>query len=314
MEGNDVRKVYMKKKISCNFEKVIVIGQGKIVGEVLSHVLNNQKTYDYLVEYIEYGVFSLGTNYGDNDERVIYHRVKDKQETTAILLLITERTLIISAGNYYIFPSAVLDKPNIVIINFHNALLPKYPGQHAPTWAIFMNEKESGCTWHYVSEKIDGGAIIIQKKCMIDPDEKAYRLARKIMDLAMDAFVEIYNSVLSESAPSLQQETVTERRVFYSHERPNNGCFDLYDSPEMIYRLLRAMDWGPANLIMDNVYTTLPGGERIEIIRYSKITKADLAEVTDKLVIDMEKEQIMLSLDSEFCLRLKYQMKAPAVE
>ena len=47
------------------------------------------------------------------------------------------------------------------------------------SWAIYMGERESGITWHYVNAGIDEGSIIIQKRCEIGPDTKAYELAEQ---------------------------------------------------------------------------------------------------------------------------------------
>lgn len=52
------------------------------------------------------------------------------------------------------------------IINIHSALLPKFGGKgmygHYVHEAIIKaKETKSGCTVHFVSEKIDGGKIIL---------------------------------------------------------------------------------------------------------------------------------------------------------
>ena len=50
------------------------------------------------------------------------------------------------------------------IINIHPSLLPKFKG--LDTFSRVLNNKEikTGCTVHYVNEKLDGGKIISQKK------------------------------------------------------------------------------------------------------------------------------------------------------
>ena len=50
------------------------------------------------------------------------------------------------------------------IINIHPSLLPKYKGLNTHERAIKNKEKFSGCTVHFVNEKLDSGKIILQKK------------------------------------------------------------------------------------------------------------------------------------------------------
>ena len=50
------------------------------------------------------------------------------------------------------------------IVNIHPSLLPKYKGLNTHQKALKNNDKYSGCTVHYVTDKIDSGKIILQKK------------------------------------------------------------------------------------------------------------------------------------------------------
>ena len=50
------------------------------------------------------------------------------------------------------------------IINIHPSLLPKYKGLNTHYRVLENNEKFTGCSVHFVNEKLDGGKIILQKK------------------------------------------------------------------------------------------------------------------------------------------------------
>ena len=54
------------------------------------------------------------------------------------------------------------------IINIHPSLLPKYKGLNTHHRALINGDKFTGCTVHYVTEKLDSGKIIMQKKIKID--------------------------------------------------------------------------------------------------------------------------------------------------
>ena len=57
------------------------------------------------------------------------------------------------------------------ILNIHPSLLPKYSGLHTYQRAIEAGETEHGMTIHFVNEKVDGGAIVLQAKVPIFPED-----------------------------------------------------------------------------------------------------------------------------------------------
>jgi phosphoribosylamine--glycine ligase/phosphoribosylglycinamide formyltransferase/phosphoribosylformylglycinamidine cyclo-ligase/phosphoribosylamine--glycine ligase/phosphoribosylformylglycinamidine cyclo-ligase len=55
---------------------------------------------------------------------------------------------------------------------------------------IDAKEDESGCTIHQVTEEVDGGPIVVQKKVKVEPNETAESLKAKVQPLEGPAFVE----------------------------------------------------------------------------------------------------------------------------
>jgi len=85
------------------------------------------------------------------------------------------------------------------IWNIHPSLLPKYSGGmnlDVHRAVISNNETESGCTLHEVSEKVDGGKILMQKSCSIVPLETAETLRDKVQKLEQECFVEALQNVV----------------------------------------------------------------------------------------------------------------------
>ena len=54
-------------------------------------------------------------------------------------------------------------KKIVFAINFHDSPLPKYAGLYPSTFGILNNERQWGCTWHFMSDRVDKGDIISQK-------------------------------------------------------------------------------------------------------------------------------------------------------
>ncbi|MFL3027587.1 MAG: phosphoribosylglycinamide formyltransferase [Candidatus Neomarinimicrobiota bacterium] len=79
------------------------------------------------------------------------------------------------------------------LINVHPSLLPKYAGgmdSSVHEEVIKNGEKETGCTIHFVTEDVDGGPILIQKKCRVDDDDTVETLKAKVQQLEGIAFIE----------------------------------------------------------------------------------------------------------------------------
>jgi len=67
------------------------------------------------------------------------------------------------------------------IINIHPSLLPRYKGLNTHKRAIKNKDKFTGCTVHYVNEKLDSGKIIMQKKVIITHKDDPISLAKKVL-------------------------------------------------------------------------------------------------------------------------------------
>jgi phosphoribosylglycinamide formyltransferase-1 len=58
-------------------------------------------------------------------------------------------------------------------------------------------EAETGCTIHFVTDEVDGGPILIQKKCTVDFDDTVSTLKAKVQKLEGEAFVEAIKLIQS---------------------------------------------------------------------------------------------------------------------
>ena len=67
------------------------------------------------------------------------------------------------------------------IINIHPSLLPKYKGLNTHERVLENNEKFTGCTVHFVNEKLDGGKIILQKKIKIFKKDNVKSLKIRVL-------------------------------------------------------------------------------------------------------------------------------------
>jgi phosphoribosylglycinamide formyltransferase-1 len=110
---------------------------------------------------------------------------------------------IVLAGFLLLFPALIIQAFPHKIINIHPALLPKYGGKgmygnHVHNAVIAKQEKESGISVHYVNEKYDEGAILLQAKCSIEKTDKVEDLVKKINALELEYLPKAVEMVFSK--------------------------------------------------------------------------------------------------------------------
>lgn len=74
---------------------------------------------------------------------------------------------------FRMLPEAVWDLPPLGTFNLHASLLPRYRGAAPINWAIIHGEHETGVTTFLLNHRIDEGAILIQERTPIGPDDNA---------------------------------------------------------------------------------------------------------------------------------------------
>ena len=101
------------------------------------------------------------------------------------------------AGFMKILSSKFIKQFNGKIINIHPSLLPRYKGLNTHSRAIQNKDKFTGCSVHYVTEKLDSGKIIMQKKIKILKKDTPKSLAKKVLKqehkLYPKAILKIFN-------------------------------------------------------------------------------------------------------------------------
>ena len=91
-----------------------------------------------------------------------------------------EVELVVLAGFMRVLKAPTLDAFPNRIINIHPSLLPKFPGLEAWKQALDAGATVTGCTVHFVDEKIDHGDIISQSEVPILPNDSPDSLHARI--------------------------------------------------------------------------------------------------------------------------------------
>ena len=110
-----------------------------------------------------------------------FQNVKITEKKLLTLLKKNKIEFICLAGFMKILSKNFIKKFNKKIINIHPSLLPKYKGLNTHIKAIENKDKFAGCTVHYVTEKLDSGKIIVQRKIKITKKDTPNTLSKKVL-------------------------------------------------------------------------------------------------------------------------------------
>ena len=226
------------------FDKIYLVGNGRIADDCL-RILNRK---DVSVTYIEVynEPFSFTKKLCERLGIPFLHI--EKKEMKCFLTGISEKTLILSVHNSYIFPSEAINKANLTILNMHIAPLPKYRGMNAPTWEIYEQEESAGVTWHEIAARIDSGRIIDQKVFPIGSDDTAMI----VLQLSFHAGVELFEKNLDDFLNKTYKTRTAgdeSTKLYLKKDLPNDGYLDVNWDFKKTYAFLRSMDYSGANLM-----------------------------------------------------------------
>ncbi|HPN30389.1 MAG TPA: methionyl-tRNA formyltransferase [bacterium] len=151
-----------------------------------------------------------------------------------------------------LIPLEYINIPKNGMFNMHEALLPKYRGQHCMNWAIINGEKKSGLTIHKMTEKFDDGDIFIQKEIEITDLDDINSLYKKICELIPGCIKNLISALEKKELICYHQNN--KEATYFRKRNPEDGKIDWKKSAKEIYNLIRALrkPWPNAFFYYDN--------------------------------------------------------------
>jgi len=157
-------------------------------GSNLNSIINSSRDYNFpiKVELIisnnaNAGGLNIAKKYSIPYKYFSYENRKEFERKCLIEIKKRKIKFICLAGFMKILSDNFIRSFRKKIINIHPSLLPKYKGLNAHKRVLEQREIFSGCTVHYVSNKLDSGKIILQKRVLINKDETENSLKKKIL-------------------------------------------------------------------------------------------------------------------------------------
>ncbi|MBN2382996.1 methionyl-tRNA formyltransferase [bacterium] len=142
-----------------------------------------------------------------------------------------------------ILPKSILAIPTRGSINVHASLLPKYRGAAPINWAIIGGEQETGATTMFMDEGMDTGAVLLQARTEIGPNENAGSLHDRLSVMGANLLIETLDQLaVGTLTPRVQDHT---RATYAPLLDKNTGALDWLRSSGEIHNLVRGLSPWP---------------------------------------------------------------------
>ena len=128
---------------------------------------------------------------------LIFNNTNNFSENKILIKLKSHKiNLILLAGYMKILSKRFIRSFGKSIINIHPSLLPKFKGLNTFEKILLKKEKKTGCTVHFVTEKLDDGKIILKKFFYLNKNDNIASLKKKTQNLEYNAFSEALIRIL----------------------------------------------------------------------------------------------------------------------
>ena len=163
-------------------------------GTNLRSIIKNSRDYNFPINInliITNKKSAMGIKYAKkfNIPYLVIDKYKEKFEKYALKELRDKKIkLLCLAGFMKILSKTFVRNFNGNIINIHPSLLPKFKGLNTFKRVLSSKEKMTGCTVHYVNEKLDNGKTIVKKRVLINKYDDVEILKKKVQSEEYKAY------------------------------------------------------------------------------------------------------------------------------
>ena len=159
--------------------------------------------------------------------------------------------LVITLAYGQIVPQGFLDIPRFGCLNLHGSLLPKLRGASPVQTALINNEKVTGVTLMEMVAAMDAGRMYGKKEVIIDEEDNATSLFKKISEAAKDLVLELLPKYVNGELEGIPQNE--EEVTFCSLIKPEQEKLNLSKDILEVYGYIRGLSDEPgAYLYLDN--------------------------------------------------------------
>ena len=124
--------------------------------------------------------------------------------------------LVIVVAYGKILPEKLLNLKNLIFLNVHASLLPRWRGAAPIQRAIMNMDKETGISIMKIEPKLDAGPVLIQSKLKISNEINYDEMSLKMSDLGAKLIIEALSLIKNNKANFKTQD---ETKVLYAKKK-----------------------------------------------------------------------------------------------
>ena len=172
-------------------------------------------------------------------------------------------------------PDTLTQIPRLGTIQYHPSLLPKYRGPSSINWPIIRGETRTGLTIFRPNEGLDEGPVVLQKECVIGPDDTLGDVYFKsLFPQGIAAMLEAADLVAANKhTERVQDETMA---TYEGWCRDAEARLNWANPVDFVYNVIRGCNPAPG------AWTTL-NGQKIQIFDSRKHMFRRYADVSGKI-------------------------------
>ena len=220
-------------------------------------------------------------------------KVKNINQSSVIKLIKNDIDYILSVNNTQIFNKRFVEIFKNKIINYHYSLIPSYKGLYSCTKVILKNEKYTGITWHIVTNKIDNGPIVFQKKIMIKKNENASSLIIRLNAECIKTFMEFIKN-LKKKRFTKNKKKIKDFRLYLKKDKYTIISTTMHS--KKILQTFKAFDYYPFTSPLPKLKIFLDKFFKINIINQIKKPNKKFA----KFLKINKNEYLIKTLDNKY--------------
>lgn len=157
-----------------------------------------------------------------------------------------EIDILVNVHSLCLLSASVIEAPEIGSFNLHPGPLPQMAGLNAPSWAVYLGNKEHAVTLHWMEAGVDTGPIAYAQSFAISDRDTGLSVSNTCVKLGVPLIEALLDTAATDASaiPSHPQD-LSLRRVYRRHDLPNDGRIDWAESARHVAAFVRAGDYGP---------------------------------------------------------------------
>ena len=168
-------------------------------------------------------------------------KVRDPEALDTLRTQKADIMVVVAFGQ--ILPKEVLEMTPYGCVNVHASLLPAWRGAAPIQWSILAGDKVTGVTTMQMDEGLDTGAMLLQQKIAIEPDETGGSLFDKLAQAGAALCVETLSQLEAGTVKPVPQGKTT--TPYAKMLNKNMGRIDWSKPAAEIERLIRGLSPWP---------------------------------------------------------------------